>query len=98
MGHFPIFLYAAFRRYLQGMGLVKPVMFALVSANVINAGGDWILILRRLGMPPLGVTGSGWATTIAQIYMATVLIIYTIYHEFFREKTGLRPHVLSVLI
>src|SRR6266550_707085 len=27
---FPLLIYAAFRRYLQGMSLVKPVMFALV--------------------------------------------------------------------
>ena len=33
-GTLPLFLYAAFRRYLQGMGMVKPVMFALISANV----------------------------------------------------------------
>src|SRR5208337_1048719 len=58
-GTFPLFLYAAFRRYLQGMGLVKPVMFALVSANVINAVGDWILIYGHLGVPALGVAGSG---------------------------------------
>ena len=28
----PLLLYAAFRRYLQGMHLVKPVMFALVCS------------------------------------------------------------------
>ena len=30
--------YAACRRYLQGMHAVTPVMFALVTANLINAG------------------------------------------------------------
>ena len=30
--------FAALRRYLQGMHLVTPVMFALVSANLMNAG------------------------------------------------------------
>lgn len=99
-GTLPLFLYAALRRYLQGMGLVKPVMFALVSANVINAVGDWILIYGRLGVPALGVTGSGWATTIARIYMAAVLVIYAIYHEL-RYKTGLRrvslrPHLAQI--
>ena len=45
----PLFVYAAFRRYLQGMGIVKPVMFALISANAINAVGDWALIYGHLG-------------------------------------------------
>ena len=32
----PLFLYAAFRRYLQGMGIVRPVMVALFTANIFN--------------------------------------------------------------
>ena len=96
-GTFPLFLYAAFRRYLQGMGIVKPVMFALISANVINAVGDWVLIYGHLGLPALGVAGSGWATAIARSYMAAVLIVYAIYHDL-RHRTGLcqvslRPHL-----
>jgi MATE family multidrug resistance protein len=99
-GTLPLFLYAAFRRYLQGMGLVKPVMFALVSANAINAVGDWILIYGHFGVPALGVAGSGWATTIARTYMAGVLIVYALYHDF-RYPSGLRqvslrPHVAQI--
>jgi multidrug resistance protein, MATE family len=30
---FPLLLYASFRRYLQGMGVVRPVMIALFTAN-----------------------------------------------------------------
>src|SRR5262249_34116249 len=33
----PLLLYAAFRRYLQGIHVVGPIMYALVSANVVNA-------------------------------------------------------------
>ena len=36
----PLLLYFAFRRYLQAVDLVKPVTFALISANVVNAVGD----------------------------------------------------------
>src|SRR5579885_2480089 len=47
----PLLLYFAVRRYLQGMSLVKPVMFALVSANAVNLAGDWVLIFGKLGAP-----------------------------------------------
>ena len=67
--------YATFRRYLQGMHRVTPVMFALVSANVVNAAANWVLIYGHLGFPALGVTGSAWATLIARAYMATVLLV-----------------------
>ena len=93
----PLLLYAAVRRYLQAMGLVKPVMFALISANVVNAVGDWVLIYGHWGAPALGVLGSGWATAIARTYMAAVLIGFAVFHDL-RHRTGLlrvslRPQV-----
>ena len=57
-----LLLYAALRRYLQGRHLVRPVMAALISANLVNAAANWVLIHGRLGMPALGVEGSAWAT------------------------------------
>ena len=75
----PLLLYFAFRRYLQGMGLVRPVTFALVTANLVNALGNWVLIYGHLGAPPLGAEGSGWSTCCSRIYMAAVLVGYTLY-------------------
>ena len=70
-----LLFYAAFRRYLQGMHTVTAVMFALVSANVVNATANWILIYGHLGFPALGVSGSAWATLVSRVYMALVLLI-----------------------
>ena len=67
--------YATCRRYLQGMHAVTPVMFALVTANLINAGANWALIYGHLGFPALGVAGAAWATVISRIYMMTALIV-----------------------
>jgi MATE family multidrug resistance protein len=71
----PLLLYAAFRRYLQGLPVVRPVMMALVSANLVNAFGNWALIYGHLGFPPLGVEGSAWATSLARLYMAAFLFV-----------------------
>ena len=71
----PLLLYAAFRRYLQGISLVKPVMFALITANIVNAFANWRLI------PEFGVEGAGWATTAARVYMALVLGFLVISRE-----------------
>ncbi len=69
----PLLLYAAFRRYLQGMGHVRPVMFVLISANVINWFFNWLLIEGHWGFPALGVAGSALSTCFARLYMAAVL-------------------------
>ncbi len=58
----PLMLYFVFRRYLQAMNVVRPVMVALISANFVNALGNWILIHGHWGAPALGTNGSAWAT------------------------------------
>ena len=71
----PLLLYAALRRYLQGIHVVRPVMYALVTANLVNAAANAVLIYGRFVAPTLGVTGSAWATCLARIYMAVFLFI-----------------------
>ena len=68
-----LLLYAAFRRYLQAVSVVRPIMFALVTANLVNAFANWILVFGNLGAPALGVEGAGWATCISRAWMAIVL-------------------------
>jgi MATE family, multidrug efflux pump len=69
----PLLLYATFRRYLQGIHTVRPVMIALVTANLVNLMGNWVLIWGHLGVPAFGINGSAWATVGARIYMAAFL-------------------------
>ncbi len=69
----PLLVYAACRRYLQSTHHVGPVMFALVSANLVNIVVNWALIFGHLGMPALGVAGAAWATVISRVYMCLVM-------------------------
>jgi MATE family, multidrug efflux pump len=80
-GTWPLLAYFALRRYLQAVNVAVPIMFALISANVVNAVGDWILIYGHLGFPPLGVAGSGWSTFLARIYLLLVLATTVIWTE-----------------
>lgn len=68
-----LLLYAAFRRYLQSTHHVRPIMVALISANLINAAANWGLIHGKLGLPALGVAGAAWATFAARVYMCGLL-------------------------
>ena len=73
LGAVPLLLYATFRRYLQGIHAVRPVMVALVTANLVNVFGNWVLIWGHLGVPAFGINGSAWATVGARVYMAAFL-------------------------
>ncbi len=76
-GIIPLLLFAAVRRYLQAMGVVRPVMVVVLIANVVNAFANWVLIFGHLGAPALGAVGSAWATTISRVFMIVVLAGFT---------------------
>ncbi len=74
-GTLPLLGYFALRRYLQAVDVAHPIMFALISANVVNAVGDWVLIYGHFGFRAMGIAGSGWSTCLARVYMCAVLAI-----------------------
>jgi MATE family multidrug resistance protein len=88
-GTFPLLLFFVFRRYLQGMNLTRPIVFALVSANLMNLLGNWSLIYGHLGFRAMGTVGSGWSTCISRAYMMLVLLAAALYYDH-RDSTGLR--------
>ena len=82
----PLLLYGAFRRYLQAMGHVRPVMFVLLSANFFNWFFNWLLIAGHWGLPALGLVGSALSTCLARVYMAGALAFFIWWYE-----RGLKP-------
>src|SRR6266851_608544 len=80
-GTMPLLLYFAVRRCMQGMNMVRPIAFALVTANIINAVGNWVLIYGKFGAPAMGAVGSGWSTAWARIYLAAVLVGYLLWYD-----------------
>ena len=82
----PLLLATAFRRYLQAISRPRPVLLALVSANVVNLVGNYLLVFGHWGLPALGAAGSGWATCISTWIMALVLALGIVVHD--REERG----------
>jgi MATE family multidrug resistance protein len=66
------------------MHIVQPIMFALVSANLVNAVANWAFIFGHLGFPPLGVAGAAWATLVSRAYMAAVLLAAIVLYDRWR--------------
>lgn len=82
----PLLLYFVFRRYLQAKHIVRPVMWTLVTANLVNLAGNWALVFGHLGAPRMGAVGSAWATFASRVYMAAALGLVL----WRRERTDLR--------
>ncbi len=71
----PLLFYMALRRYLQSINRVILITFSLLTANLVNLGGDWALLYGHLGFRPMGIAGSGWATCVVRFYMVGLLLV-----------------------
>ena len=77
-GTLPLFLYMTFRRYLQAFNHVRPIAAAVVTANAVNAGLDWLLLFghrwdiagHSIGIKAYGVVGAAVSTALARVYLA----------------------------
>jgi MATE family multidrug resistance protein len=96
-GTLPLLLYFTLRRYLQAAHHGRPIAFALISANLVNAAADWLLIFghrwqilgHTFAIPAFGVTGSSWATSFARLYLMLVLLVAILWLDR-RHHYGLR--------
>jgi multidrug resistance protein, MATE family len=74
-----LMLYLTLRRYLQAFNHVRSIAVALVSANLVNAVGDWLLLfphhLGPLHFGGYGVTGAAYSTSIARLYLGAFLLV-----------------------
>jgi MATE family multidrug resistance protein len=72
----PFFLvFCALRQYLQGRGILRPMLFVALAANALNVLLNWMLVFGNLGAPALGAVGSGVATSIVQMLMPVALFV-----------------------
>lgn len=99
-GTLPLLLYGGTRRYLQGVGQVRVITVTYILANLLNWGGNWVLIYGKLGFPALGVNGSAISTCIARVSMAIALLGFAWRYErlrghpLFRHWAG--PHLKRI--
>ena len=73
----PLMGYMALRRFLQSINHVVLIAVSLVTASLVNFVGDWAFLFGHLGLPAMGVAGSGWSTCVVRVYMLLLLIVGT---------------------
>lgn len=74
-GLFPFVLVMALRSFFQARGFTRPLLVAGLASNVVNVALNLLLIYGspQLGIPALGVFGSGVASSIAGVVQLGVL-------------------------
>lgn len=79
-GGVPAFLmFIALRQYLEGMGRAKPAMVITLVGLGLNFVANSVLIYGVGGIvEPMGVVGSGWATTLVRWTMLGLMVAYVV--------------------
>jgi multidrug resistance protein, MATE family len=94
----PLMVFQAFKQFAEGLSLTRQAMYISVFANLLNILLNYILIFGKLGFPPLGLNGAAWATLVARIVMAGLIITYVFSaprFDFYRRL--LRPANISLI-
>ncbi|HEU4557963.1 MAG TPA: MATE family efflux transporter [Longimicrobium sp.] len=99
-GVLPLMLFMALRQYLDGMGRTRVAMTIMFVGVVVNAIGNRILIFGVPGwVEPMGVAGSGLATSLVRWAIFLVMAGYVALHPELSPFRGmrLRPVVKRML-
>lgn len=77
-----VMLFNSFKQFADGITDTKTPMYIMILANLLNIGGNYILIYGKLGVPALGVVGTGISTLVARIamFLAFAVLFYRSMH------------------
>ncbi len=89
-GLVPVSIFNVFAQWLFAINRTALPMWIILSANVLNILGNYLLIYGNWGFPELGLVGAGYSTLIARIFCPVVVIAIFFTARKFREyKEGL---------
>ncbi|HEX9937857.1 MAG TPA: MATE family efflux transporter [Longimicrobium sp.] len=90
-GVLPLMLFMALRQYLDGMGRTRVAMTIMFVGVVVNAIGNRVLIFGVPGwIEPMGVAGSGLATSLVRWSILLVMAGYVAFHPELSPFRGTR--------
>lgn len=81
-------VYMACSLFLEGLRRVRPGMFIMIGANVVNIVLNYSLVFGHFGSPELGAKGALWASLFVRIFQL-VAIIAVIWFTVDRRAFGL---------
>ena len=87
-----VMLANSFRQFVEGITDPSVSMWILLTGNLLNIVGNYILIYGKLGFPEMGLVGAGYSTLISRIFMLAMFVLvfllrpkYKIYRDGFRR-------------
>ena len=75
----------SFRQFVEGITNPSVSMWVLVSGNLLNIIGNYILIYGKCGFPEMGLMGAGYSTLISRIVMLIMFVLVFILRPSYKQ-------------
>ena len=80
-----ILLFNAFRQFADGITDTKTSMWILLTGNLLNVIGNYMLIFGKCGLPELGLLGAGISTLLSRMAMLAIFLVIFFKKKHYRE-------------
>lgn len=98
-----IMLANSFRQFVEGITDPSVSMWILISGNLLNIFGNYILIYGKCGFSEMGLMGAGYSTLISRIFMFAMFVLvfvvrpsYRVYRKGFKRMWVLPNRLMRV--
>jgi multidrug resistance protein, MATE family len=81
----PLIIYQGYKQFADGLALTKYSMYAIVIANLLNIGLNYLLIYGFWVVPPMGIIGAAIGTVVSRIAMVVLLHIFLVHNPKLRS-------------
>ena len=79
-GFLPFLWFVAMRGFVEGISRPWPVTIITFAGVALNVSANYVLMFGKLGLPRMGLAGTGWASTIV-FWFLTISLGLFIVHE-----------------
>lgn len=91
-----VMLANSFRQFVEGITNPSVSMWILVTGNMLNILGNYLLIYGKWGLPEMGLMGAGYSTLISRIFMFAMFVLVFLFRPSYKayRKGFMRMWVL----
>ena len=79
-----IMLANSFRQFVEGITDPSVSMWILISGNMVNILGNYVLIYGKWGFPEMGLVGAGWSTLFSRILMFVMFVMVFVFRPSYK--------------
>ncbi|MBC7411945.1 MAG: MATE family efflux transporter [Bacteroidia bacterium] len=88
-GYFTLFLLLGFRAFFLGIGNTRIIGIVTGISALLNFVFNYVFVFGKFGFAPMGISGSGLATTLAELIAVAIIVVYSFNNNEFRTRFNL---------